>query len=261
MNTPLLNPQADAPDKTPARAFTLIELLTVVAILAIVSAILFPVFAQARGKARQPDCLSNLHQIGIAAAQYSQDHNNMAMPAEMRPDGKPITWAQIMLPYVKNPEVQTCPDSWDREKVSDWLADPAPKGYVEAAHLDYIVNVRAGYCQYYTLSLAQVKSPAELVYACDGGAQPASAPKNGSYLTTTSPYKPTAYMLEDMAGLPNWPQSAEFVASDNPEWAAPLLRHSGLTNTLFFDGHAKATRADKWYHPNALWLSPEHSGS
>jgi prepilin-type N-terminal cleavage/methylation domain-containing protein/prepilin-type processing-associated H-X9-DG protein len=84
--------------------FTLIELLVVIAIIAILAAILFPVFAQARSKARQISCLSNERQIGMAFLQYFQD-NDEQFP-HVRGE---VTWVETMQPYLKNRQILRCP--------------------------------------------------------------------------------------------------------------------------------------------------------
>ena len=242
--------------------FTLIELLVVIAIIAILAAILFPVFAQARESARSASCVSNLKQIGLATALYTQDYDEMATPSEMRPSSiYPLTWTQLITPYTKNAQIQRCPSAQDQTSVSHFLTNPAASGFVNPTHLDYVMNARAGYNTIYTLSLAQINNPAGLVNVCDGATQPNPNATDGRYITVNSTYKPTAYMLEDLTGMPNWPGSEQWVSSSNTEWAAPLLRHHALTNTLFFDGHVKATHADQWYYPHTPWLNPDASGS
>src|SRR5438093_13107743 len=84
------------------RAFTLIELLVVIAIIAILAAILFPVFAQAREKARTATCSSNLKQIGIAVVMYAQDYDETYPPANYGPMASAGQhWYGLVDPYVK----------------------------------------------------------------------------------------------------------------------------------------------------------------
>jgi len=89
------------------KGFTLIELLVVIAIIAILAAILFPVFAKVREKARQTSCLSNEKQLGLGFIQYAQD-NNENYPAALDAWGQ--GWAGCIYPYVKSTGVYGCPD-------------------------------------------------------------------------------------------------------------------------------------------------------
>jgi len=95
------------------RAFTLIELLVVIAIIAILAAILFPVFAQAREKACSATCLSNLKQIMTAVKMYDQDYDEQSMDYVWynRGDGVWLTWMEFLNPYIKNQQVFICPSA------------------------------------------------------------------------------------------------------------------------------------------------------
>ena len=132
--------------KTPDRAFTLIELLVVIAIISILAALIFPVFASARGKARQISCVSNLRQLGMSISMYVQDYDGL-YPYMVDPADKytPQIWDQfpefmaqvpniglvneVLQPYTKSKELFHCPGDtgFDREDFTGMEIDPAGK--------------------------------------------------------------------------------------------------------------------------------------
>jgi len=93
------------------RGFTLIELLVVIAIIAILAAILFPVFAKAREKARQTSCLSNVKQLALAFHMYAQDYDGMGMQRDVGAAPNRYHWTKMVEPYVKNTQMFTCPST------------------------------------------------------------------------------------------------------------------------------------------------------
>ncbi len=103
----------------PRRAFTLIELLVVIAIIALLAAILFPVFARARENARKTSCLNNMRQIGLGLLAYTQDYDETLVADWFGPDTGPTDpentgqrrykWMDAIYPYVKNEQVFNCP--------------------------------------------------------------------------------------------------------------------------------------------------------
>lgn len=103
--------------KRKKNGFTLIELLVVIAIIAILAAILFPVFAQAREQARKISCVSNLKQMGIGLLMYAQDYDEQLVPwhsgdvsvGNRDSQGFDLSWDRLIQPYVKNNFVSGCP--------------------------------------------------------------------------------------------------------------------------------------------------------
>jgi len=89
------------------KGFTLIELLVVIAIIAILAAILFPVFARAREKARQTSCLNNVKQLNLAFAMYAQDYDEVLVP--LANGWYTYRWYDLIQPYIKNAQVLRCP--------------------------------------------------------------------------------------------------------------------------------------------------------
>ena len=96
----------------PPAGFTLIELLVVIAVIALLAAVLFPVFGKVRENARRTACISNLKQIGLALTQYAGDNDEALPPgAYPGPNISTITWRQLIFPYVKSVSVFTCPSN------------------------------------------------------------------------------------------------------------------------------------------------------
>ncbi|MFP3904099.1 MAG: type II secretion system protein [Armatimonadota bacterium] len=103
--------------------FTLVEMLVVIAIIAVLSAILFPVFNSAREKGRETTCMSNLKQIGTAIELYVQDANGFLPLANNRPSEQSDPGiADVLMPYTKSSEIFRCPsdkdDMWQQEGTS-----------------------------------------------------------------------------------------------------------------------------------------------
>jgi prepilin-type N-terminal cleavage/methylation domain-containing protein len=141
--------------------FTLIELLVVIAIIAILAAILFPVFAQAREKARAISCLSNMRQIGLALDMYMQDYDERSVKThhDLGP-GETIAnlypWYQPLQPYIKNGNIFRCPSLNDTPTVFPYLVT---LDNWNTYRTDYLIN---GFFAH-GIALAAISTPAEQI--------------------------------------------------------------------------------------------------
>jgi prepilin-type N-terminal cleavage/methylation domain-containing protein/prepilin-type processing-associated H-X9-DG protein len=211
------------------RGFTLIELLVVIAIIAILAAILFPVFAQARESARKTSCLSNLRQLGTALNMYLQDYDELFHKGAGIPStgqygfgsGTTDGWAQwpwFYGPYVKNVGVFDCPSSPDTTTeltAANWGNDGNYGYNYSGLTRDQGTPPRA---------LAEIEFPADTFVFFDSGDPQVRAGTNN-----------WSGLLEELdlninCDANTWPNGY------NKECA---LRHAGRTNMVFADGHAK----------------------
>ena len=152
------------------RGFTLIELLVVIAIIAILAAILFPVFAKAREKARQTSCLNNCKQLGLGVIQYAQDYDERYPQATYNSGGVQYFWMDEIMPFAKNTQILICPSH-----KGDVCSTGACSNHT--AHLRY-PDLGYGFNHYYTnypsgfvglggLALGQVTRPADVFMLMD----------------------------------------------------------------------------------------------
>jgi len=150
------------------RGFTLIELLVAIAIIAILAAILFPVFARAREKARQASCLSNVKQLALATAMYVQDWDETLPVAIGGLPGMSRFWTTLELvePYVRNQQLHFCPS--DKQGSVDMSMYPGLGRYSyvwnKAAFAYMVPGMPAGR----VVSLAEVPYPSETTVFFDG---------------------------------------------------------------------------------------------
>ena len=208
------------------RAFTLIELLVVIAIIAILAAILFPVFAKAREKARQTSCMNQVKQASTAEMQYIQDYDEV-LPFSYCITPTNLYW-QLLTPYVKNGQIYRCPSDAD-----PWVP-------VTGLQLSYI-------CNYYfhppgdttplaPIALSAVLSPSQKV------SQAENADGSTGNLTPNCQY---AYGC-----------SGHVASAGYNDWARTnLTRHNGGSNFPFLDGHAKWLAQTEAMKESLYWLN------
>jgi len=218
------------------RGFTLIELLVVIAIIAILAAILFPVFAQAREKARQTTCLSNLKQIGVASMMYCQDYDQLFAPGYYT---QPQTqwFFTLVQPYMKDIPaggIRACPSAVSRnwaltyndvlnfqpEAAIPLMADTILVGDgTQVAEWDY--NVSSTYWCHWTAS----------VWA-----------NAGSSFGDNKKANPNAELLTELKGKNLDIDSPKAGADATTGCGMPRYRHNDGTNITFADGHARWMR-------------------
>jgi len=192
--------------------FTLIELLVVVAIISILAAILFPVFAQAKESAKKTSCLSNNSQLDLGVILYSNDYDDVLMP--VADPTNTILWVDLEEPYIKSAQVRVCPDD---------PGDTVSYGLNSLVFVDLFGLPPWPLPPLYNFS--QFAFPSETVMISELGAE------------------------DDLVTpLPN---TLKVVVPDDDindiYDGRPIFRHFDTDNLGFFDGHSKAMRKEQFY--------------
>ncbi|HCU38643.1 MAG TPA: hypothetical protein DGT21_25470 [Armatimonadetes bacterium] len=232
-----------------SRGFTLIELLVVIAIIAILAAILFPVFARAREKARQTACLANLKQIGAANQMYAQDNDGFYMPCYYYASGSWVTtplwtWMDICQPYVKNWQVFICP-SHKYSTPQHFATYRAPGMVPESAHWSYGYNAEGMEVQLNSGNYADVARPSLLGLGIEGiragwfCCNETEVPQPAETLMMA---EASLWFLSAMA--PQWPattigSSRDLIPTVTEAQSNTKHPHNDGMNILFVDGHVK----------------------
>jgi prepilin-type N-terminal cleavage/methylation domain-containing protein/prepilin-type processing-associated H-X9-DG protein len=217
--------------KPTRRGFTLIELLVVIAIIAILAAILFPVFARARENARRASCQSNVKQIMLGVFQYTQDYDEKFVPAhneDATVAQLPVaqrSWYNNLQPYLRSTQIYRCPSDTNNTNA---LYATYP--------VSYIVNANFGSGAAGGISLASVENVATTVYMVDGLKQ-----SDGTTTLPTSTDK-TAVSLKLMGYADN-----AAVSGTDANWGGPSPRHLETAVFGFADGHVKAGRSSAYF--------------
>ena len=203
------------------RGFTLIELLVVIAIIAILAAILFPVFARARENARRASCQSNLKQIMLGAIQYTQDYDNKYVTHFIVPGTGEGPWQDVLQPYLKSDQLLICPSD----------SNPQILG-VSTRPVSYAINqTYEAYpdLKWTAMNEASVGDPSGTVAFAD--AMPGVGAAGffqwfGSFTMTKNASVDPARIASEGGG--------QIVA-----------RHLDTTNVAFLDGHVKSMKLDQ----------------
>ena len=258
--------------------FTLVELLVVIAIIAILAAILFPVFARARENARRSSCQSNLKQIGLGILQYAQDYDEIMVPAWLDGTGTATGWSatnsatrtdnfkwmDLLQPYVKSEQIFNCPSAPSKtlngKPFNDYSQANGDKYGAYAANATYRKAGDAFSAPFSTedefINLARFAAPATTVMVVETRGGIGSSGSDCLFTWSKFPKVQSSGMqLHPDNAIDGAIQNARVWidndGTDKPQ-ATMVERHLETTNVLWADGHVKSVKLDSLIQPKTL---------
>ena len=222
------------------KGFTLIELLVVIAIIAILAAILFPVFARTKEKARSTACASNLKKLGLAFASYRADYDGkLPMMAYLERNGVAYRWMHAIYPMVNNDGIFECPSCEVAQEVNDVSRPNRNSPLPETSYLYCLGSVMAQ--RGIILPETQVKDTAGTALLMDGW--------YWKELTNSAAWNSVMFYYTGEGSTPvaatfaNWANGQTTSSVGYVEVLERLRRHGEGVNVCYYDGHVKFAKA------------------
>ncbi len=266
MFSPRLRPRVIVSPRR-SSGFTLIELLVVIAIIAILAAILFPVFAQAREKARSISCLSNTKQQGTALTMYVQDFDETlpmgGWAATIDGISCQSRWYRDLYPYVKSLDVYVCPSMTDdpipgvagyyRPTLYNFPRSPGDTGLYPTSPGGYAINANLVNYGSASKTLAEIPDSSGTFIVCDASRVTSVVATNAAIR-----YNPVAWPKyqdrdSDWEVYPptDWIGGAttRYSTDTTTFRRRPIARHNAGLNVIYCDGHAKWSKIEQFLGP------------
>lgn len=249
------------------RGFSLVELLVVIAVVAILAALLLPVLGRAKDRSQTVSCANNARQLTCACHLYvTENSDKFCDTATVEGDNvRRRAWFDLLFNYGVTTNALLCPAF--RLRPGFVSAGVYPSAPADFAFVNYGFNFEMGgfdwpgiwpESMFSPAHLSAIRNPAQTVLLADSGTLPRDTDNAAACVTEESPQKAGGFIINDPAATaPN----AEVVDPANGDWCGPELRHDdGRSVVALADGRVETMKASEWYWAGTPWLNPNIGG-